>query len=426
MKAINKICVVGLGYVGLPLAVEFSKKYEVIGIDNNLKRVDDLKNGIDSNDDIENNELNNALSSISFSSNIKDGKGSDVFIVTVPTPIDRDNVPDLSIIKSATESVASIITKSTTVVYESTVYPGVTEDICGKMIEDISGLKLNEGFYLGYSPERINPGDKINTLTKIKKITSGSSEEVAQFIDEMYKSIIDAGTFLASSIKVAEAAKCLENTQRDINIGLMNELSCMCDAMDIDTKSVIEAASTKWNFISYKPGLVGGHCIGVDPYYLAYQSEQMGYYPSLIHSARKINNNVSNFIAKKYFDYCIKNDVDLDDSNILILGYTFKENCRDVRNTKVEDLVKSLLKKNKNICIYDPFVDLLEIKDINIRNLFIDSAFDETFNMKFDCIIHAVEHSHFVENQSRIHRLKSEKSFVMDIKGSLKEFDWRL
>ena len=426
MKVIKKICVIGLGYVGLPLAVEFSKKYEVYGIDSNKNRINDLKQGVDSNNDIEQDELTSSLSSMNFSNNINDAIGSDVFIITVPTPIDEFNKPDLSIIKQATKSVASVITKSSLVIYESTVYPGVTEDVCGADIEEITGFKLNEDFFLGYSPERINPGDKINTLTKIKKITSGSSPEVSLVVDNLYRSIIDAGTYLASSIKVAEAAKCLENTQRDVNISLMNELSHMCDAMKIDTKSVIDAASTKWNFINYKPGLVGGHCIGVDPYYLAYQSEIMGYYPALIHTARNINNNVPSFISSKYFDYCSKHNLNLDNSRVLILGYTFKENCHDIRNTKVEDLVKNILNKNKNVSIYDPYVDTSEIKDMEISNLFIKSLFDEDYDQKFDCIILAVEHSVFLQNQEKIHNLKSENAFLIDIKGGLEDYDWRL
>ncbi len=426
MELPQKICILGLGYVGLPLAVEFSKKYPVIGIDSDNKRVSKLRDGIDTNDDIDIEELITSLDSIEFSNDINDAKGSNIYIVTVPTPIDQSNKPDLSILKEATKALSGVIEKSNLIIYESTVYPGATEDLCGAYLEELTGWKINEDFFLGYSPERINPGDKINTLKRIKKITSGSCDETATKVDSLYKSIIEAGTFKASSIKVAEAAKCLENTQRDINIALMNELSQMCDVMDIDTNSVIEAASTKWNFNNYKPGLVGGHCIGVDPYYLAHQSEIKGYYPDLIHTARNINNNIPNFIAQKYINNCHKKGLDLSKSNVLILGYTFKEDCRDFRNTKVKDLIHEIISQGGNVSLFDPYINTEDIKDKEIRKTIIDSPFNNPKTNKYDCIIVAVAHKYFVENQSKINDLKTSESFLIDVKGALDSSDWRL
>ncbi len=354
MKKINpKICVIGLGYVGLPLAVAFSKKFKVVGYDVNKMRVEELKRNYDKTNEIEKEKLKKNKNLI-FINNISDIKNIDFFVITVPTPI-KNKKPDLKMIIEATKLVAKKIKKKNFVVYESTVYPGVTEDICSKIIENKSKLKLNKDFYIGYSPERINPSDKKRTIEKITKVTSGSNKYSADYIDKVYKQVITAGTYKAKSIKIAEAAKVIENTQRDLNIAFVNELGIIFNKLNINLNDVLKTAETKWNFLNFKPGLVGGHCIGVDPYYLTYKSRKEGYYPKTILSGRKINDQMAKYIAKD-FQKKIFNNRNLSSKKILILGYTFKEDCNDIRNSKVFDLFQALNKKHHIIHIYDPHV----------------------------------------------------------------------
>ena len=372
MNIINKIAIIGLGYVGFPLAKSFSKFYLTVGYDIDIDLVDSL-----------NNKKHKNLIISHDSDFIKD---ANVFIITVPTPITKKNLPDLSYLKSASETVAKYIKKNDVVIYESTVYPGVTEDICVPILEKNSKLRYNIDFFCVYSPERISPGDKSKSLEKIVKITSGSNTKIAKFVDDLYRKIVKAGTYKVSSIKIAEASKVIENTQRDVNIALMNEFAMMFDHLKIPTNEVLEAAKTKWNFIDYKPGLVGGHCIGVDPYYLIYKSKQSGYIPDLMSISRKINNSVSEFVINK-----VKNEIDCSSKNkthdILVLGYTFKENCSDTRNTKVSDIVYGLRKINCNVDIYDP---LLKMDNIMTKNPFKSSK-------KYDIVILAVAHDVFYE-----------------------------
>uniref|UniRef100_UPI0026212490 nucleotide sugar dehydrogenase n=1 Tax=Sulfurimonas sp. TaxID=2022749 RepID=UPI0026212490 len=354
----KKITIIGLGYVGLPLAHAFSEKYEVVGFDINKPRIDELNSGFDRTLELTSEQVNESLKNgMKFTMDVEDIKNSNVYIVTVPTPIDNNNEPDLTPIEKSTETVAKVLKKGDIVIYESTVYPGVTEEVCVPILEEGSGLKFNEDFYCGYSPERINPGDKEHTVTKILKITSGSTPEIAKVVDDLYKSIITAGTHLAPTIKVAEAAKVIENTQRDVNIALMNELAMIFDTMNINTNAVLEAAATKWNFIKLAPGLVGGHCIGVDPYYLTHKAQSLGYTPNLILGARHINNGMSKLIANKAIKFMIKADKRLKGAKVLLLGVTFKENCPDMRNTKVVDIIKELQEYECQIDIYDYWVD---------------------------------------------------------------------
>ena len=354
----KKIAIIGLGYVGLPLAHAFSEKYKVVGFDINKPRIDELNSGFDRTLELTGEQVNESLENgMQFTMDIEDIKESDVYIVTVPTPIDSKNEPDLTPIEKSTQTVAKVLKKGDIVIYESTVYPGVTEEVCVPILEEGSGLKFNEEFFCGYSPERINPGDKEHTVTKILKITSGSTPEIAQVIDNLYKSIITAGTHLAPTIKVAEAAKVIENTQRDVNFALVNELSMIFDTMNIDTNAVLEAAATKWNFIKLSPGLVGGHCIGVDPYYLTHKAQSLGYTPSLILGARYINNSMSKLIADKAIKFMIKEDKKLKGAKVLILGVTFKENCPDMRNTKIVDIIAELQEYECNVDVYDYWVD---------------------------------------------------------------------
>ena len=334
----SKIAIIGLGYVGLPLAVEFGKKFPVIGFDINQSRIDELSKGYDRTQEVETDNLQSSTQ-LSFSANINDLVDCNVFIVTVPTPIDRFKKPDLIPLIAASKTVGKVLRKGDVVIYESTVYPGCTEEDCVPILEKESGLVFNQDFFCGYSPERINPGDKVNTLTKIKKVTSGSTLEVAQFVDSLYGSIITAGTYLATSIKVAEASKAIENAQRDVNISFVNELALIFDKMGIDTTEVLEAAGTKWNFLKFKPGLVGGHCIGVDPYYLLHKSESLGYYPQVILSGRRVNDNMGIFVANKLVKLLIKKGHKIDGCKVLILGVTFKENCPDIRNSRVIECV---------------------------------------------------------------------------------------
>jgi UDP-N-acetyl-D-galactosamine dehydrogenase len=407
----SKIAVIGLGYVGLPLAVEFSKKYDVIGFDINVERINDLLNGEDKTLELTKKDLISAKN-LKFSSNIDDIRFYNIYIVTVPTPINKFKSPDLYPLLNATIMIGNILKKGDIIIYESTVYPGCTEEDCVPLLEKHSKLKFNKDFFCGYSPERINPGDKLNTLTKIKKVTSGSTKEIAKIVDELYKSIITAGTHLAPSIKVAEASKAIENAQRDVNISFVNELALIFDKMGIDTQDVLDAAATKWNFLQYKPGLVGGHCIGVDPYYLAYKAQSFGYYPEVILSGRRVNDNMGVFIANKVVKLLIQNEVVIKGAKALILGVTFKENCPDIRNSKVIDIYNELLNFGLIVEVYDPCANYNEVKKeyMNI-NLINEPS-------KYDVIILAVAHSDFLN--INLNSLKiNERSIVYDIKSVL-------
>lgn len=356
-----KIAVIGLGYVGLPLAVEFGKKVPVVGFDIYQKRIDELKSGQDHTLEVSPEELKQA-NQLSYSADLEDLKSCNFFIVTVPTPIDTVNRPDLTPLQKASETIGKVLKKGDIVVYESTVYPGATEEICIPVLEKVSGLKFNEDFFAGYSPERINPGDKINTLTKIKKITSGSTAEVATFVDQVYNTIITAGTHKATSIKVAEAAKVIENTQRDLNIALVNELSVIFERLGIDTLDVLEAAGSKWNFLPFRPGLVGGHCIGVDPYYLTHKAEEVGYHPQVILAGRRINDNMARYVARTTIKKMVKNNIDVTKATVGILGVTFKENCPDIRNSKIVDLIKEFDQWGVKVAVCDPWANVEEVK----------------------------------------------------------------
>jgi UDP-N-acetyl-D-galactosamine dehydrogenase len=420
----DKIAIIGLGYVGLPLAHAFSKKYKVIGLDINQERIDELKTGFDRTLELTEEQVKESISNgMGFTANVDDTKECNIYIITVPTPIDNENEPDLTPLIKSSQAVGKVLNKGDIVIYESTVYPGVTEEVCVPEIETVSGLKFNEDFFCGYSPERINPGDKEHTVTKILKITAGSTPEVAQKVDALYKSIITAGTHLAPTIKVAEAAKVIENTQRDVNIALMNELAMIFDMMNIDTNAVLEAAATKWNFIKLTPGLVGGHCIGVDPYYLTHKAQALGYTPNLILGARQINNGMSKLIADKALKYMVKHDKKLNGSNVLVLGVTFKENCPDMRNTKVIDIISELKEFECNVEIYDYWVDESDrvSKDIN----FIDEL--PYGSHKYDSIIVAVGHDNFKEiTEEQYAGLSKGEPIVIDVKGIVEKPTWRL
>jgi len=420
----KKITIIGLGYVGLPLAHAFSGKYEVVGFDINKPRIDELGSGFDRTLELTSEQVNESLKNgMKFTMDIEDIKDSNVYIVTVPTPIDNNNEPDLTPIEKSTATVAKVLKKGDIVIYESTVYPGVTEEVCVPILEEGSGLKFNEEFYCGYSPERINPGDKEHTVTKILKITSGSTPEIAKVVDDLYKSIITAGTHLAPSIKVAEAAKVIENTQRDVNIALMNELAMIFDTMNINTNAVLEAAATKWNFIKLAPGLVGGHCIGVDPYYLTHKAQSLGYTPNLILGARHINNGMSKLIANKAIKFMIKADKRLKGTKVLLLGVTFKENCPDMRNTKVVDIIAELEEYECQIDIYDYWVDKSDRESKKLP--FIDEL---PYNShKYDAIIVAVGHDKFKEiTQEEYAGLSKGAPIVIDVKGIVENPTWRL
>nr|WP_199156600.1 nucleotide sugar dehydrogenase [Pedobacter sp. ASV2] len=396
MTEFPKIAIIGLGYVGLPLALEFAKKYPVIGFDLDEQRVIELKNGLDHTQEADLELLNTVCSyknqsfGLTFSSTLSDISRSNIYIVTVPTPINQLKQPNLEPLLSASKMLGTVLKKEDIVIYESTVYPGCTEEDCVPILERTSGLKYNEDFFCGYSPERINPGDKINTLTKIKKVTSGSNPETATKVDELYKSIIVAGTHLAPSIKVAEASKAIENAQRDVNISFVNELALIFDRMNIDTSDVLSAAATKWNFLNYKPGLVGGHCIGVDPYYLAHKSESLGYKPEVILSGRRVNDNMGMFVANKVIKMMVAKDKIIKNAKVLILGFTFKENCPDTRNTKVIDIYKELASFSINVDIHDPWAkkeDVTQEYGINLD--------DYNPSKSYDAIILAVSHKQF-------------------------------
>lgn len=411
------IAIIGLGYVGLPLALEFSKKYPVIGFDINAERVDQLKQGIDNTketgqDDIRSLLRNTkALQGLFFSSSVEDIRSCNIFIITVPTPIDQFKAPDLGPLLKASQMVGGVLEKDNIVIYESTVYPGCTEEDCVPVLEKYSGLKFNQDFFCGYSSERINPGDKINTLTKIKKVTSGSTPEVADTVDNLYASIITAGTHKAPSLKVAEASKAIENAQRDINISFVNELALIFDKVGIDTNDVLEAAGTKWNFLKYKPGLVGGHCIGVDPYYLAHKAESLGYYPQVILSGRRVNDNMGMFVANKVIKLMIQKEIKISGSSALILGVTFKENCPDIRNSRVIDIYQELTAFGINVQVYDPWANKQEVQKEYAIEL-VDSL-----QTTYDAIILAVAHNEFIELNYANFRKKA--SIVYDIKGIL-------
>lgn len=425
MKLNDKtIAVIGLGYVGLPLAVEFSKHHNVIGFDINHKRIKELQQGSDHTLECSSVELAQAKH-IRYTDQTKELNQAQVFIITVPTPVDLANRPDLSPLISASATVGKSLKKGDVIIYESTVYPGATEEVCIPVLEQNSNLKLNVDFYCGYSPERINPGDKTNKLTTIKKITSGSTPEAAKAIDELYKEIIIAGTYLAESIKVAEAAKVIENTQRDLNIGLMNELSLIFHRIGIDTTEVINAASTKWNFMPFRPGLVGGHCIGVDPYYLTYKAELLGYHPEVILAGRRVNNNIVKHVADETIKLMLRKNINVAGSKILVLGLTFKENCPDLRNTKIVNLINLLNQYNVKIDVFDPWVNLEEAK----KEYGIDCLANAPNSSDYAAIILAVAHDSFLQmGSSGIRALGMANAVIYDVKGILPrdEVDGRL
>jgi UDP-N-acetyl-D-galactosamine dehydrogenase len=412
------IGVVGLGYVGLPLAVEFGRKRKVIGYDTNDLRIKDLKKGLDRTLETTDKELNDAVY-LSYTNNLEDLRNCNIYIITVPTPIDHDKKPDLSPLVKASKAIGSILKTGDIVIYESTVYPGATEEICVPILEEQSGFLFNKDFFCGYSPERINPGDKNHRITTIKKVTSGSTPEIAKRVDKLYQEIITEGTYMANSIKVAEAAKVIENTQRDVNIALINELSLIFNELDIDTESVLEAAGTKWNFLPFRPGLVGGHCIGVDPYYLTHKALEVGYNPEIILAGRRINDNMSFFIADKVTKLMTKKDISLNGSNILIMGLAFKENCPDIRNTKVADLIEELNNFNCSVDVYDPWVDKLEAMDeYNIKLI------NTPAKGKYDAIVIAVAHDKFKDYSSNeIKDFGKDNHIIYDIKYLLNADD---
>ena len=414
MKLNDKIlAIIGLGYVGLPLAVEFGKARKVIGFDINPDRIAELQEGNDRTLECKLDELAKAKN-LRFSSNDEDLKDAQIYIVTVPTPVNDANRPDTRALKKASSSVGKFLKKGDVVIYESTVYPGATEEICVPVLEKRSGLKFNVDFFCGYSPERINPGDKKNTLTTIKKITSGSTPEVAQAIDELYGEIITAGTHKASSIKVAEAAKVIENTQRDLNIALMNELSLICHRIDIDTEEVLQAAGTKWNFLPFRPGLVGGHCIGVDPFYLTHKAEQVGYYPEVILAGRRVNDSVARHVADQTIKLMLKKDIFVLKSRILVLGLTFKENCPDIRNSKVLDLINYLKSYHVGVDIYDPWIDKQEALEEYGHAALEDMPKEGTY----DAIILAVAHRQFKDLGPEVIKSFGKKNSVLyDVKS---------
>ena len=408
-----KIAIIGLGYVGLPLALEFSKHFKTTGFDINQQRILELKAGEDKTLEADADEL--AQSQLEYTESIGDLSQCNVFIVTVPTPIDSYKRPDLSPLINASKMIASVLKQDDVVIYESTVYPGATEDDCVPVLEKESGLTLNQGFYVGYSPERINPGDKVHRLVDIKKVTSGSTPDIATFVDELYQTIITAGTHKASSIKVAEASKVIENTQRDLNISLINELALIFNRLNIDTQEVLDAAATKWNFLPYTPGLVGGHCIGVDPYYLTHKAQQVGYHPEVILAGRRVNDGMGRYIADMVMRLMSRKRIHIVDSNILVLGIAFKENCPDLRNTRVIDLIKGLQNHNANVDVYDPWVDKSEVK-----NTYQLDVITEIEQGKYHAIILAVAHEQFLQLGAKgIHALGAGQHVLYDIKSVL-------
>jgi UDP-N-acetyl-D-galactosamine dehydrogenase len=416
----TKIAVIGLGYVGLPLARLFATKYNVVGFDINRNRVEELRQGTDSTLEVEDAALQAVLKPIHNDDNglfvsydLGDISECNVYVVTVPTPVDKNNRPDLTPLYKSSETVGKVLKKGDIVIYESTVYPGVTEEECIPVLERVSGLKFNEDFFAGYSPERINPGDKEHTVEKILKVTSGSTPDVGQKVDALYKSVIVAGTHLAPSIKVAEAAKVIENSQRDINIAFVNELAKIFNILDIDTHAVLEAAGTKWNFLPFKPGLVGGHCIGVDPYYLAQKAQEHGYHPEIILAGRRLNDSMGDYVASQVVKCMIKKGIKVNGAEVLMLGVTFKENCPDVRNTKIVDVVKALKEYSVNVTIYDPWANPDEVK----HEYGLDCCLDMNSEAKFDAIVLGVAHKEFMNLD--LNSLKNENAIVYDVKGIL-------
>jgi len=406
----EKVGIIGLGYVGLPLAVEFGKILDVVGFDINQSRIEELKSGYDRTLEVDKDELNSATR-LSYSASPQDLKQVNYFIVTVPTPVDEYKTPDLTPLIKASETVGKVLKKGDVVIYESTVYPGCTEEDCVPVLEKFSGLKFNVDFFCGYSPERINPGDKQHRLPNIKKVTSGSTPEIAEKVDRLYKKIIKAGTHKASSIKVAEAAKVIENSQRDINIAFVNELSLIFEKMGIDTHEVLEAAGTKWNFLSYKPGLVGGHCIGVDPYYLTYKADSLGYHPQVILAGRRINDNMGIHIANRVIKLMTQNDLPVNKSKVLVLGITFKENCPDIRNSRAIDVIRELQSFGADVEVYDPHADAQEVG--HEYGLSLTSK----LNKKYSAIVLAVSHNEFKSLDWPV--IKNDNTIIYDVKGFL-------
>lgn len=414
----TRVAIIGLGYVGLPLAVEFGKKYPTLGFDINQRRVNELKDGIEVTLEVDKEELH-AASHLTYSTNLEDLRQATVYIVTVPTPIDKYKQPDLTPLKKASETLGKVIKKGDIAVYESTVYPGATEEYCVPVIERVSGLKFNEDFFVGYSPERINPGDKEHRLTSITKVTSGSTPETADFVDALYGSIIGAGTHKASSIRVAEAAKVIENTQRDLNIALMNELAVIFMKMGIDTEDVLKAAGTKWNFLPFRPGLVGGHCIGVDPYYLTHKAESLGYHPHVILAGRRINDNMGSYVVGQLVKQMLKRCIQVERASVLVMGLAFKENCPDLRNTKVIDIINELKDYNVNVDVYDPWVSA---EGAQHEYGIIPTIAPESG--KYDAIVLAVAHREFKElGAASMRKFGKEEHVLFDLKYVLPKGD---
>jgi UDP-N-acetyl-D-glucosamine/UDP-N-acetyl-D-galactosamine dehydrogenase len=412
----SKIAIVGLGYVGLPLAIAFGKVRKTIGFDIDKDKVRELEKGFDKTLEISTEDINNA-SFLSFTSDMKGISHCGIYIVTVPTPIDKNKQPDLSYLIKSSSMLGGMLKKNDLVIFESTVYPGATEEICVPLLENESGLTFNKDFFCGYSPERINPGDKKNTITNIKKITSGSNPEAADDVNNLYLEIVTAGTHKAGSIKVAEAAKVIENTQRDVNIALINELAIIFERLGIDTEEVLVAAETKWNFLPFRPGLVGGHCIGVDPYYLTHKANEFGYHPEMILAGRRLNDNMGVYIADQVIKLMTKKQIQVVDSNILVMGFTFKENCTDIRNTRVMDLIKEVERFNCNVDVYDPWV-----KQRDIQEIFDITIIDELKQSYYDAIIIAVSHDIFLKMQPEMYRdLGKDRHVLYDVKYALKE-----
>ncbi|MCT7614586.1 Vi polysaccharide biosynthesis UDP-N-acetylglucosamine C-6 dehydrogenase TviB [Aliarcobacter butzleri] len=413
----NKICVIGLGYVGLPLAHAFSAKYEVVGFDISKWRIDELSSGYDRTLELTENQVKEAIKNgMKFSLDINDIKDCNIYIVTVPTPIDKNKRPDLTPLIKASETVGKVLKKGDIVIYESTVYPGATEEDCVPVLEKFSNLKFNTDFFCGYSPERINPGDKEHTVTKILKVTSGSTPEIGKKVNELYASIITAGTHLAPTIKVAEAAKVIENSQRDINIAFVNELAIIFNKLGINTNDVLAAAGTKWNFLPFRPGLVGGHCIGVDPYYLTHKAQSIGYNPEIILAGRRLNDNMGIYVANQVIKLMIKKGHKIEGSKVLVLGITFKENCPDIRNSRVIDVIEELQEFGCNIDVYDPWADTKEVEhEYNLKLI------KELNTDKYEAIVLAVAHNEFKQL-----KLKTNENIVFDIKSILDNVDGKL
>ncbi|RAJ17897.1 nucleotide sugar dehydrogenase [Olleya aquimaris] len=412
----NNIAILGLGYVGLPLAVEFAKKFKVVGFDINKNRVEELKQGLDKTLEVTEDDLKSVLNpqndkGLSLSCLSSDIKDCNIFIVTVPTPVDKNNRPILTPLIESSKTISQILKKEDIVIYESTVYPGVTEEVCVPVLEKSSGLTFNKDFYCGYSPERINPGDKSRTITKIKKVTSGSTPEIGVKINNLYASIITAGTHLAPSIKVAEAAKVIENAQRDINIAFVNELAKIFNKLNIDTQEVLKAASTKWNFLPFQPGLVGGHCIGVDPYYLAQKAQEVGYHPEIVLAGRRLNDSMGEYVATQVLKLMVQHNISIKKAKVLMLGVTFKENCPDTRNTKAIDVYNTLKSFNLNVEVYDPWANKEEVqKEFNLTLI-------DKLNHNYDTIVHTVCHDEF--KKINFNDIKSKNGLVYDVKGTL-------